>query len=56
MSGKTMQEMLDYHVEYKEFSPLIARRSLKIYIEQFDPDRSIYYLSEAKPYLRAQRR
>ncbi len=48
---KTMEEMLAYHVEYKEFSPLIARRSLKIYIEQFDPDRVYLLSSEAKPYL-----
>lgn len=48
---KTMDEMLAYHVEYKEFSPLIARRSLKVFVEQFDPDR-VYLLSvEAKPYL-----
>ena len=36
-----MQDMFGYHVEYKEFSPLIARRSLKIFLEQFDPDRSL---------------
>jgi carboxyl-terminal processing protease len=48
---KTMEDMLAYHVEYKEFSPLIARRSLKAYIEQFDPDRVYLLSSEAKPYL-----
>lgn len=48
---KTMQEILAYHVEYKEFSPLIAKRSLKIFIEQFDPDRIYLLSSEAKPYL-----
>lgn len=42
---KTMQEMLSLHVEYKDFNSLLARRSLKIYIEQFDPDR-IYLLSD----------
>src|ERR1700722_6342269 len=47
---KTMEEMLAYHVEYKEFSPLVARRSLKMYIEQFDPDRTYLLSSEAKPY------
>jgi carboxyl-terminal processing protease len=47
---KTMEQMLAYHVEYKEFSPLIARRSLKVYIEQFDPDRTYLLSSEAKPY------
>jgi carboxyl-terminal processing protease len=48
---KTMEEMLTYHVEYKEFSALIARRSLKVYVEQFDPDRVYLLSSEAKPYL-----
>jgi carboxyl-terminal processing protease len=48
---RTMEEMLAYHVEYKEFSSLIARRSLKLYVEQFDPDRVYLLSSEAKPYL-----
>jgi carboxyl-terminal processing protease len=48
---KTMGEILTYHVEYKEFSSLIARRSLKVYVEQFDPDRIYLLSSEAKPYL-----
>ena len=46
----TMEEMLAYHVEYKEFSPLLARRSLKIYIEQFDPDKVYLLANEARPY------
>src|SRR5580700_3541894 len=48
---KTMGQMLNYHVEHKEFSSLLARRSLKLYIEQFDPDRTYLLISEAKPYL-----
>src|SRR5262245_46300944 len=48
---KTMQEIFNYHVEYKEFSPLVAKRSLKIFIEQFDPDRVYLLSSEIKPYL-----
>lgn len=47
----TLDQMLSYHVEYKEFSPLIARRSLKVFVEQFDPDRVYLLSSEAKPYL-----
>ncbi len=48
---RTTELMLNYHVEYKEFSPLLARRSLKIYVEQFDPEK-IYLLSEeALPFL-----
>lgn len=40
----TMDKMLEYHVEYKEFSPLLARRSLKVFLQQFDPEK-IYFLS-----------
>ena len=48
---KTMQEMFVYHVEYKELSAFIARRSLKIFLEQFDPDRIYFLVNEVKPYL-----
>ena len=47
---KTMQEMLAYHVEYKEFSPLLARRSLKLYIQQFDMEKNYLLASEAKAF------
>jgi len=47
----TMQEMLNYHVEYKEMSPLLIRRSLKIFIEQFDSDKTYLLASEIKPFL-----
>ncbi|MBI3211080.1 MAG: hypothetical protein HYZ47_00095 [Simkania negevensis] len=39
----TMEKMLAYHVENKEFSPLLAKRSFRIFIEQFDRDK-IYLL------------
>lgn len=48
---KTMQEMLAYHVEYKEFSSLLARRSLKLYIQQFDMEKNYLFASEAKTFL-----
>lgn len=48
---KTMQEMLAYHVEYKEFSSLLARRSLKLYIQQFDIEKNYLFASEAKTFL-----
>jgi carboxyl-terminal processing protease len=48
---ETMDEMLAYHVDYKEFSPLLARRSLKIYIQQFDAEKNYLLSSEVKPYL-----
>lgn len=47
----TMDKMFTYHVESKEFSPIIAKRSLKIYLEQFDPDRIYLLKSEAEAYL-----
>jgi carboxyl-terminal processing protease len=34
---RSIEDMLDYHVEYKTFSPLLAKRSLKLFFEQFDP-------------------
>ena len=38
-------------MEYKDFSPMLARRALKLYVEQFDPEK-IYLLSdEARPFL-----
>lgn len=48
---KTMEEMLAYHVEYKEFTPMLARRGIKIFLEQFDPEK-VYLLShEVRPFL-----
>lgn len=48
---RTMGEMLAYHVEYKEFSPFLARRSLKVYLEQFDPERKYLLSREAAAFL-----
>ncbi|MES2122370.1 MAG: S41 family peptidase, partial [Chlamydiota bacterium] len=47
----SMDEMLAYHVEYKEFTPMLAKRSLKIYLEQFDGEKVYLLSNEAKPYL-----
>jgi hypothetical protein len=30
------EEMLNLHVEFKEYTPALARRSIKIFVEQFD--------------------
>src|SRR5437899_12819240 len=46
----SMEEMLAYHVEFKEFSPLIVKRSFKLFIEQFDPDRCYFLNDEVKPF------
>ncbi|MBI2742695.1 MAG: PDZ domain-containing protein [Chlamydiales bacterium] len=47
----TMQQMLSYHVEFKEFSPLIARRSFKLFLEQFDLERSYLLQDETRRFL-----
>ncbi|MBS0627259.1 MAG: hypothetical protein JSS09_03500, partial [Verrucomicrobia bacterium] len=33
----SIEEMLSYHVEYKEISPLLIKRSSKLFFDQFDP-------------------
>src|SRR5262249_55392079 len=48
---KTMHDIFGYHVEYKEFSPMIAKRSLKIFIEQFDPDKVYFLLGKVNLFL-----
>ncbi|SRR5581483_6172418 len=47
----TMDEMIDFHVEYKEYSPLLVRRTLKIFLQQFDSEKIYLLSSEAKPFL-----
>lgn len=47
----SMKEIFHYHVECKEFSPLIVKRSFKIYMEQFDPQRAYLLQEEVTPYL-----
>lgn len=47
----TMDKMLVYHVENKTFSPLIVRRSFKVYLEQFDPEHIYLLKEEAEPFL-----
>ena len=46
----SMELMLEYHVEYKSFSSLLAKRSLKMYIEQFDPYKMYLTQSEVDVY------
>lgn len=46
-----MERFLTLHITNKELSPVLVRRSLKIYIENFDPDRSYLLEEEAYPYL-----
>ena len=46
----TMNTMLEYHVEHKTFSPVIVRRSFKIYLEQFDPEHIYFLKKEVEPF------
>jgi carboxyl-terminal processing protease len=47
----SMEEMLNYHVEFKEFSPLLVKRSFKLFLEQFDPYKVYVLQKEATPFL-----
>ena len=48
---KVMQRMFDYHIDSKSFTPALARRCIKVYIEQFDPEKCYLLDSEVLPYL-----
>lgn len=48
----SIQNMLEYHVEYKDFSSLIAKRSFKLFINQFDPYKMYFLKGEVKSFLR----
>ena len=47
----TMKEMFSYHVEHKDFSSILVRRSCRVFIEQFDVNRSYLLKSEVEPFL-----
>lgn len=47
----TMEAMFGYHVEHKEFTPLIAKRAVKLYFEQFDPEKLYVLNSQIAPFL-----
>ncbi len=50
--SRVMSRLMHYHIEMKELNPALIRRSLRLYIEQFDPDKSYLLESEAAPYLK----
>ncbi|MBS0649060.1 MAG: PDZ domain-containing protein [Verrucomicrobia bacterium] len=47
----SMEEMFSYHVETREMTPTLIKRSFKIYLEQFDPQRIYLTQAEVKPFL-----
>ena len=49
---EVMDQLFDYHIDKKEMTPLIIERSLKIYVNHFDPNYTYLLQEEAFPYLR----
>lgn len=48
---KVMERLFTFHIESKEMTPLLVRRSMKLYIEQFDPEKAYLLSEEVEPYL-----
>lgn len=48
---RVMEKFYALHITHKELSPLLVRRAMKIYIENFDPERAYLLESEVRPYL-----
>ncbi|PJD93855.1 MAG: tail-specific protease [Parachlamydia sp.] len=49
--NKVMQEILRQHVSQKQMSDQILKTSLKVYIDQFDPERLYLLQNEIAPFL-----
>lgn len=49
--SKIMQQIFEQHVDKKEMSEKILKSSLRIYIDQFDPDRTYLLDDEVLPYI-----
>ena len=48
---RVMEKFFSFHIENRELTPALIRRSLKLYIEHFDPDKAYLMESEISPYL-----
>lgn len=46
-----VEEMLNYHVEHKEFGAALMQRTFKVFIDQFDPFKVYLTSQEIEPYL-----
>lgn len=46
-----MERFFGFHIDIKELNTTIVRRSMKIYIENFDPEKVYLLQSETAPYL-----
>ncbi|NGX44573.1 MAG: hypothetical protein K1060chlam3_00743 [Candidatus Anoxychlamydiales bacterium] len=49
--NKVMEQIFDYHVEFKEYNSLIIARSFNLYIDQFDPLKIYLIEEEIEPYI-----
>ncbi len=49
---RVMERFFTFHIENKALNTTIVRRSMKIYIEQFDPERVYLMEEEVRPYLK----
>lgn len=45
-----MSTLMGYHIEFSKMEPLIIERSLKVFIQQFDPEKVYFLQSEVAPY------
>lgn len=50
--SRVMERLFGFHIENKELNTTIVQRSMKIYIENFDPEKVYLLQSEVAPYLR----
>jgi carboxyl-terminal processing protease len=48
---KVLGRFFSFHIETRELTPNLVKRSMKVYIEQFDPDKSYLLGAEVAPYL-----
>lgn len=48
---RVMQKMFSFHIENKGLNPALIRRCVKIYIEQFDPEKCYLLENEVLPFL-----
>ncbi|MBI3900693.1 MAG: hypothetical protein HY324_00920, partial [Chlamydiia bacterium] len=48
---QVMERFFHFHIENKEWNPTLVRRAFKLYIEQFDSDKSYFLEEEVVPYL-----
>jgi carboxyl-terminal processing protease len=49
--SRVMERFFSFHIENREMNPTLVRRAMKLYIEQFDPDKAYLLESEVLPYL-----